>query len=88
MTPLWKWGAACAVLLGSMMGVATASSGANAGSKAGEAAVQQAEYSCTTYLCQKCYNGCWRTVYVCYDYEQAMNWYDQQDGNARVIAQK
>lgn len=88
MIPYWKWGVACAIFLGSMMGVTTASSEAYAGSKTGDAAVLKADNCCTKYLCQKCYNGCWHTCCVCYDYNQAMNWYDAQDGNARVIAQK
>src|SRR5271165_225057 len=39
----------------------------------------------TCYLCQKCYSGCWTTVYVCDCYQDAMNWYNQQPNNARII---
>jgi hypothetical protein len=40
------------------------------------------------YLCQKKDKyGCWCTCYVCYCYADAMKWYKNQDGNARIIAQ-
>jgi hypothetical protein len=90
MTLYRKWAIACAILLGSTMGVATASSEAHAGSKTGDAAaVLKGDHCCTKYLCQKKDQyGCWYTCHVCYDYNQAMSWYDQQDGNARVLASK
>jgi hypothetical protein len=52
------------------------------------AEVLKADATSTKYYCQKYYNGYWCTVYVCYCYEDAMDWYNQQSGNARVIAQK
>jgi hypothetical protein len=84
----WKLVLAGGVILGSMIGLSMAAPAAKAGTRSDNATARMAGDYCTKYLCQKCYNGCWHTCCVCYDYNQAMNWYDAQDGNARVIAQK
>ncbi len=83
----WKLMLAGVVLLGSMTDLSMASPAAKAGTLHDQAAAKAGDY-CTKYLCQKCYNGCWYTVYVCNDYDQAMGWYNAQSGNARVVAQK
>ena len=83
----WKLMLAGGVLVGSMTGLSMASPAAKAGTVQSQAAPKAGDY-CTKYLCQKCCNGCWRTYYTCYDYDQAMDWYNVQSGNARVIAQK
>ncbi|HJT75971.1 MAG TPA: hypothetical protein VJ739_02120 [Gemmataceae bacterium] len=85
----WVAGGAlvAAVVLGGLEGIPTAAR-AQAGSRGDGTAVLKADMRATKYLCQKYYYGCWHTVYTTYSYEDAMDWYDRQPGNARVIAQK
>jgi hypothetical protein len=85
MTSYTKWVLAAAVAVVSLSGLAPASP---AGTTNDTAEVRMSDYQGTKYLCQKCYNGCWQTVYTCYSYQEAMNWYNRQRSNARVIAQK
>ena len=84
----WKSVLAGGILLGSMIGLSTAASVAYAENNGHGAAVLKAEDHYTKYLCQKWYSGHWCTVYTTYSYEDAMDWYDNQNTGARVIAQK
>jgi len=70
------------------LGLALAVGGLAAAPAAAQADNGYPSYPQTKYLCQKCYGGCWKTVYVCYSYPQAMAWYNRQPSNARVLAQK
>ncbi|HVS38467.1 MAG TPA: hypothetical protein VMS17_23110 [Gemmataceae bacterium] len=89
MRACWKIVLAGGILLGSLIGLATAPAVANADSMRDAAAALKAGDQCTKYLCQKYYQGYgWCTVYVCYSYDEAMTWYSQQGSGARVVAQK
>ncbi|MCA9067807.1 MAG: hypothetical protein KDA84_02730 [Planctomycetaceae bacterium] len=75
---------AALALIATGAGLATPTHAEISGQPSGQE-IQQAQ---TRYLCQKCYRGCWKTVYVCYCRADAIQWFNRQPNNARIIAQK